>query len=657
MNEAVKRKLAVGAEGLYERMANGHSDYSGVEEDFLDDWESALSEDRYELLDRRLESLQLSRGEVSEYAAATQLDGDEELPAWVDEIEAMLSFIDERDWQFSPSPNDSLPFQQFFKPFVVFATTEFEGNENYREIFSESAWEQLRGWLLSRLVNLGAQTIHLEYCTFCARRDPTVLTDDPETNQLDDSELYEQFLNETLNRLYLNLFTDYPALARSIATIIKQWQIVMQEFLHRFRQDGEAIESRLIEGELGQVAAVEPGVGDLHDHGRSVFVLELESGQRLVYKPRDITIEESLYELLNRVGETAGVEFLTPKTITRADHGWVEYIPNEDLENRSDASCYYERIGILICVLYVLNGSDFHFENLVASGEYPCPIDGETAMSQWMPIDIIDDGHFGRQLMSRAIQDSVLNSMMLPFGTEYVSEDVPDLSGIGAIGDEVGINETLHWRNVNSDYIDFEYKTGMFKPGSNYPVLNGTPVYPETHTEDIVRGFRVGAEAVVAIRDDPDAIDIADHFGDAEARILVRPTQLYQAARNELTNPRSMENGLQRTVVTEKLVRKAVFDFGIGSLNLIEPILRAEREALLRHDVPRFTTLAGTTDLLHDGEVLMPDFFSRPTLAAVRENVATLSPESIEEQTEYIRRALRDEQLFSANEPGVPRYE
>ena len=39
---------------------------------------------------------------------------------------------------------------------------------------------------------------------------------------------------------------------------------------------------------------------------------------------------------------------------------------------------YYRRTGHLLCLVYALNGSDFHYENLIADGEHPVPIDLET---------------------------------------------------------------------------------------------------------------------------------------------------------------------------------------------------------------------------------------------------------------------------------------
>src|SRR3712207_8377597 len=47
---------------------------------------------------------------------------------------------------------------------------------------------------------------------------------------------------------------------------------------------------------------------------------------------------------------------------------------------RSEALRYYERAGMLLCLFYVLEGTDCHYENIIASGEYPVLIDTETLM-------------------------------------------------------------------------------------------------------------------------------------------------------------------------------------------------------------------------------------------------------------------------------------
>ena len=68
--------------------------------------------------------------------------------------------------------------------------------------------------------------------------------------------------------------------------------------------------------------------------------------------------------------------FLT--ILDRGDYGWVEYVEHRSCASDEEIRRYYRRTGNFLCLVYALNGSDFHFENMIADGEHPVPIDLET---------------------------------------------------------------------------------------------------------------------------------------------------------------------------------------------------------------------------------------------------------------------------------------
>ena len=66
--------------------------------------------------------------------------------------------------------------------------------------------------------------------------------------------------------------------------------------------------------------------------------------------------------------------------LDRSTHGWVEFVEHLPCRDHDEARRYYERAGMLLCLFYVLEGTDCHYENIIASGEYPVLIDTETLM-------------------------------------------------------------------------------------------------------------------------------------------------------------------------------------------------------------------------------------------------------------------------------------
>jgi lantibiotic modifying enzyme len=64
--------------------------------------------------------------------------------------------------------------------------------------------------------------------------------------------------------------------------------------------------------------------------------------------------------------------------LDRGDYGWVEYVEHRSCASDAEIRRYYRRTGHFLSLVYALNGSDFHFENMIADGEHPVPIDLET---------------------------------------------------------------------------------------------------------------------------------------------------------------------------------------------------------------------------------------------------------------------------------------
>ena len=105
------------------------------------------------------------------------------------------------------------------------------------------------------------------------------------------------------------------------------------------------------------------------------------SGRRLVYKPKDMGTEAAYQRLLAWLNDQgAPLSFKVLRVLDRSTHGWEEFVPHRRASNPDQGRRYYERAGTLLCLFYVLEVTDCHYENIVASGEYPVLVDAETVM-------------------------------------------------------------------------------------------------------------------------------------------------------------------------------------------------------------------------------------------------------------------------------------
>ena len=119
------------------------------------------------------------------------------------------------------------------------------------------------------------------------------------------------------------------------------------------------------------------GAGDTHRHGRSVAIVEFSSGNRVVYKPRSLDVDRA-----SATGRVDQRPWAVPAAargaaLIREDHGWAEFVAKPVCLARRDRRGSTNASGAYLAMLHALEATDFHYENVIASGEFPMLIDLE----------------------------------------------------------------------------------------------------------------------------------------------------------------------------------------------------------------------------------------------------------------------------------------
>ena len=89
-------------------------------------------------------------------------------------------------------------------------------------------------------------------------------------------------------------------------------------------------------------------LGDTHQNGRTVAILEFESGEKLVYKPRQILIYkcfESLLDWLNDRGLKHKLK--AAKSLDCQTYGWQEFVPFKECILKEEIRRFYYRQGAI----------------------------------------------------------------------------------------------------------------------------------------------------------------------------------------------------------------------------------------------------------------------------------------------------------------------
>ena len=151
------------------------------------------------------------------------------------------------------------------------------------------------------------------------------------------------------------------------------WVQFVREFLQRLQSDQTKLATCFDEGRtVGTVVAIASGVSDPHNGGRSVLILTLRSGTRIVYKPRSMEVDRLYFDLLGELNVlTISCDLRVLKVLACGEYGWIEFARYAPCVDKNAASRFYERAGSLACLLHWLQGIDNHHDNLVASRRVP----------------------------------------------------------------------------------------------------------------------------------------------------------------------------------------------------------------------------------------------------------------------------------------------
>ncbi|NML51041.1 type 2 lantipeptide synthetase LanM [Streptomyces sp. R302] len=452
---------------------------------------------------------------------------------------------------------------------------------------------------------------------------------------------YRDFVRRAGTREGLTeLLAGRPVLARILSRAGMDAADALGEMLGRLVEDLPVVSERLLGGDPGRLAGVEPGAGDGHGGGRSVMLLQFEGGARLVYKPRPISVHRHFNELVAWFnGLPDAVELRTLRLLDRGRYGWVEFVEARGCAESAEVEAFYRRQGVLLSLLHVLDGTDLHHENLIAVGGHPVLVDLETLFHPPLTGAVAEDP------ASRALQDSVYRVGLLP--QLLVGDDSAlDVSGVGGGRQAPSPVVRADWADAGTDTMHLVRRAGTMGESANLPRLRGEFAEPGAHVEAMCAGFRAGYTAISRARDElllPGGP--LDSFVDDEVRVVARPTWVYTMLLDESTHPDLLGDAAARHRILETL---RTDELGAAAFPGLED---DELAQLWAGDVPLFTARPGGTRLHGSGGRPTAVATERPGLARVRERIAALDTVDRQDQEWIVRAAMVTSSRAPAHRP------
>lgn len=419
----------------------------------------------------------------------------------------------------------------------------------------------------------------------------------------------------------LTLLADYPVLARQADELIRDWAERTVEFLTRLCRDADLL-GATFHGDVrpGRLTGIRE-TGDPHRAGRRVLVATFDSGLRLVYKPRPVTVEarfQSLLDWLNR----HGADLHTFTVLPRGAHGWAEYVVESTPDAPDGRRRFARRFGALLALLQALGATDCHRENVLGHGEHPVLVDLETVFTPAVT----------RAAAARAgdaIADSVLAVGLLPRADDAAAPAADSCT-------------CSAWQGEGTDEMRLggpEHRHDHAAPTA------GAADQVAADLPQVLAGFDGMYRLLTTLRGALLAPDgpLAAFAGD-EIRVVLRPTRTYLRLRDAALHTDAVQDGLDAERLRDWLWS------GTAELPLLAATVAAERADLARRDVPIFTTTVASRDLWTSAGRRLPGLLARSGLDEARRRLARLDEADLARQR-WLVQAAYAAHLDSADAP------
>lgn len=446
-------------------------------------------------------------------------------------------------------------------------------------------------------------------------------------------ERYKYFINVFLGEPenLLQLYNTYPVLVDLIKKTSNDYFDYLKEILASWEQDCNRLNT-YFDLNAEKIVSIKLGMGDWHA-GKSVARITFDNGISLIFKPRNAQVEAKFNELVQMLNSNKFVDMLDlryAKVFTQSHYAWVENIEYKKCSSICEVERYYVRAGQLLALLHIMNAVDFHYENIIAEGEYPVPIDLETIMH---PIDRSYDYLFENEFVRAANEEldrAVINIGLLPHNVGDAGSDrVLDIGGISCEAKRVSPFAGAVIENMGKDTMSLSYSFCELDSGINSPAEKSN-MGPEFFIKEIKEGF-VNCYRWILFNKDLIEKKI-DEFSGVNIRVLFRATYKYTRLLDTSTHPDFLSNYSNYEAVLSRV--------GIKDIGIYQRIEKSEIAQIKDHYIPYFIANTDGTDIKDALGNTMNNVLKESPIEKVRKKMSTIGLKDLERQLKYIDMAF-----------------
>lgn len=537
---------------------------------------------------------------------------------WFNTFVQSMNLLENNDVQYQEKMGVSF----ILRPFLLFMVKKLEKiimKYNSENLFDLSILYDLEHYLAQELSTIAYKTIVLELNVSKLRN---------ELKGNDSKERFQSFilLFKDKERL-INFYYEYITLTRLLSTTTTNFIKNMEELLGILVKYKDKIFNHFDIKPGEKINKIIPGIGDTHEQGKTVVKIFFSSGNIIVYKPRNLKIAQAYNKFIDWLNSKNEIlDMPTYSSLCFDNFTLEEFVSKKSCVSEKEIENYYIRFGQLIAIMYLLNGTDIHMENLIACGEYPYVVDLETLFQNDIKFNVPDTA------FSKATYEMfnlVTKTSLLPSKTFKIDlrQNGIDVSALNGKEQEIP-HKVLAPVNILTDEMRYELTNAKIPSAENIPELNGKPVSYNSYIEKIVQGFRNACNLFLKHKEELlNSNGILNEFKSVKIRIILRDTVQYSNIIQHLHHPDYMRDALLREQMLQNI-------WSFPYVN--KEVINSEYQDLLNNDIPIFYSYTDSLDLIDSRGKIYKNYFEKSGFEKVMGNISKLCKEEINKQISVI---------------------
>lgn len=442
-------------------------------------------------------------------------------------------------------------------------------------------------------------------------------------------EEYEYFCFQIIGKkeFVKETFQLFPVLYRIVEEIVEFMVQCYTEVIVNFEADYYELQKVFgVEAIEQKISHITGDFSDVHNRGHQVLKIQLESGMEIFYKPRSMDNEKIYNELLQWISERTNITQYSYRFLSKKNYSWSSVVCYKECDTVGQLREYYKRLGVQIFLAYLLGTRDLHFENLIASGEYPVLVDLETLVN----IKYNYKCETAKEEILYQLSQSVLYSGILPYYHWSQNGTGINSSAINGTKNQVYPFKIPVIVNDKTSNMQILYRYPVTHQKDNLATVKGVFYEPSQYIQEIIEGF-TKAYRVVSNEKEKFGL-LLKRLESLACRYLVADTQRYSMLLNSSYHPSLLKDGAEREIFLHAMWQ--------GRREKDEQIVAAEVRDLLYGDIPLFYyRLDGTALYTSTGKAIL-NYFEKSAMDILSAKLESLHEDDLERQCSFLSLSL-----------------